>query len=108
MTEGTATLPVPVRRVIAVATQEFEALLIADPAAVKSVLAPNEDQPPNPEALSPGQAKELLQRWHGAVSHQKKRDEVRLSLANLSDLTVLGDRCPSFARFRDHLDAALA
>jgi hypothetical protein len=98
-------LAIPVTSVIAVAIEEFESWLIGDSAAVAQVL-PEATPPPQIESLDRRQAKSLLQQW--SASHQDKRyREIRLSLANLSNLDTLERRCPSFARFTADLSAAL-
>jgi hypothetical protein len=86
-----------VEAVAAVAIQEFEAWLIADPEAVKSVIRKPLSPPKPPERLGRRQAKELLQQW--SDEHASKQDpaDIRRRLARETNLDTLARVCPAFA-----------
>jgi hypothetical protein len=90
---------IPAKAVVAVAIQEFEAWLLADPITLKSVLRQPLALPKNPEKLSLRQAKELLQQW--CEQHAGSRDpaEIRRDIARESDLDTLTRQCTAFASF---------
>ncbi|HEX8706109.1 MAG TPA: DUF4276 family protein [Myxococcaceae bacterium] len=96
---------VPVETVVSVAIQEFEAWLVADPVALKSVLRKPLAPPKAPEKLSRREAKELLQQW--CEEHARSRDaaEIRRDLARQCDLDTLGVQCPAFELFMRKLQA---
>ncbi|HLK99629.1 MAG TPA: DUF4276 family protein [Myxococcaceae bacterium] len=95
----------PVEAVVSVAIQEFEAWLIADPAALKSVLRQTLALPRAPEKLPRREAKELLTSW--CEEHARSRDaaEVRRDLARQCDLDTLSRQCSAFERFLRKLQA---
>ncbi|MFY0527091.1 DUF4276 family protein [Archangium gephyra] len=97
-----------VEAVAAVAIQEFEAWLIADPEAVKSVLRGPHSPPKPPERLGRRQAKELLQQW--CDEHASKQDppELRRQLVQQLDLDTVARACSSFAEFLRRLGPARA
>jgi hypothetical protein len=92
--------------VAAVAIQEFEAWLIADPEAVKSVLRRPLSPPKPPERLGRRQAKELLQQW--SDDHASKQDpaELRRQLVQHLDLDTVARACSSFAELLRRLGPA--
>jgi hypothetical protein len=93
-----------VAAIASVAIQEFEAWLIADGSAVKSVLREPLSPPKPPERLGRRQAKDLLQQW--SDEHASKRDsaEIRRQLARECDLEALARECPAFAAFLHGLE----
>lgn len=97
-----------VEAVASVAIQEFESWLIADEAAVKTVLRKPLSAPKPPERLTRGQAKELLQQW--SEEHASKQDpaEIRRRLSLECDLGTLARVCPAFAEFLRGLEPARA
>jgi hypothetical protein len=84
--------------------QEFEAWLVADPDALKSVLRKPLSPPKPPEKLSRREAKELLQQW--CEEHAASRDpaELRRNLAEQCDLDTLAQKCTAFASFLRRLE----
>ncbi|MDY7226499.1 DUF4276 family protein [Hyalangium rubrum] len=96
---------IPVEAVVSVAIQEFEAWLVADTAALQSVLRQPLAPPKPPEKLSRRQAKELLQQW--CEQHARSRDaaEIRRDIARQCDLDTLRQQCTAFARFLHKLQA---
>lgn len=98
----------PLEAVSAVAVQEFEAWLLADPEALKNILHASLTPPKPPERLTRQQAKELLQEW--CESHGRRRDpaEIRRQLVEACDLETLSHTCPAFARFLQDLGTARA
>jgi len=97
-----------VEAVAAVAIQEFEAWLIADPEAVKSVLRGPHSPPKPPERLGRRQAKELLQQW--CAEHASKQDpaELRRQLVQELNLDTVARACSSFTGFLRRLGPARA
>ncbi|MFP4599349.1 MAG: DUF4276 family protein [Persicimonas sp.] len=96
------------QRVIAVAVQEFEAWLISDISAVRAALRIDADEPSSPEKMAPREAKQQLTDW---ITHSERADEdplrLRSDIAMSCDLEQLANRCDSFRRFLDDLEAAL-
>lgn len=94
---------VPVETVVAVAIQEFEAWLVADPDALKAVLRQPLSPPRPPEKLSRREAKEILKRW--CEQHARSRDEaeIRRDIARQCDLDTLKQKCTAFASFLSKL-----
>lgn len=97
-----------VKRVIAVAVQEFEAWLIADIAAVQSVLRISIDEAASPEKMDPREAKQLLAEWI-AQSPRAHEDPlvIRSDIAKNCELGQVASRCSSFQRLLDGLEEAL-
>jgi hypothetical protein len=95
-----------VEAVAAVAIQEFEAWLLADGEAVKSVFRKPLSPPKPPERLGRRQAKELLQQW--SDEHASKQDpaELRRQLVERCDLDTVAHVCPAFAEFLRRLGPA--
>lgn len=85
--------------VAGLAVLEFESWLIADIAAVNSVLGSTQNQTPAPETLRPGQAKELLTRWIAESPLAQDTPTVRAQLASSLDFDRVGRVCPAFATF---------
>jgi len=94
--------------IAAVAIQEFEAWLIADPDAVKAVLRKPLSPPKPPERLGRRQAKELLQQWSEEHASKQAPEELRRQLAERCDLDTLARVCPAFAGFLHKLGSARA
>lgn len=92
--------------VVAVAIQEFEAWLIADPEAVKSVLRKPLSPPRPPERLGRRQAKELLQQWSDEHASKREPAELRRQLVRECDLDTLARVCPAFAELLRRLGPA--
>ncbi|MFL5351667.1 DUF4276 family protein, partial [Archangium sp.] len=86
-----------VEAVAAVAIQEFEAWLIADPEAVKSVLRKSLSPPKPPERLGRRQAKELLQQWSDEHASKQEPADIRRRLVQETNLDTLARVCPAFA-----------
>lgn len=95
---------IPVTTVIAVAIQEFEAWLIADPSALKSVLRKPLSPPKPPEKLSRREAKELLQQWCEEHASSREPAELRRNLAEQCDLDTVAQKCTAFASFLRRLE----
>jgi hypothetical protein len=87
-----------VEAVGAVAIQEFEAWLLADTAAVKSVLRKPLSPPKPPERLGRRQAKELLQQWSNEHASKQDPAELRRQLAEQCDLDTVARVCPPPSR----------
>lgn len=83
---------VTVPAIVAVATQEFEAWLIADHATLSQVVGMKVEPVSEPERLQPGEAKAGLARC-GAVP------QLRREIAERCDLRIVSHRCRAFARF---------
>jgi hypothetical protein len=99
---------VPVRAVVAVAIQEFEAWLIADGEALevlfrKPLMLPGK----SPERLGRRKAKELLQQWSDEHASRQPPDELRRELARTCNLGTLAHRCPAFSKFLRKLGVLL-
>jgi hypothetical protein len=94
-----------VEAVVGVAIQEFEAWLIADPDAIKSVLRQPLAPPRPPERLARRQAKEILEQW--CEQHARSRDAatLRRDLARQCDLDLVARQCTAFAVFLRKLQA---
>jgi hypothetical protein len=86
-----------VQAVAAVAIQEFEAWLLADVEALKSVFRKPLSPPKPPERLGRRQAKELLQQWSAEHASSKDPTELRRQLAEQCDLDTVARVCPAFA-----------
>lgn len=95
----------PVEAVVSVAIQEFEAWLVADPSALRSVLRQSLKPPKSPEKLSRRQAKELLQQWCEQHARSSDAAEIRRDLARECDLATLAQQCAAFAQFLRKLQA---
>ncbi len=88
-----------VEAVASVAIQEFEAWLIADGEAVKSVLRKPLSPPKPPERLGRREAKELLQQWSEEHASKQEPAELRRQLAEQCALDEVARVCPAFAEF---------
>lgn len=95
---------IPVTTVIAVAIQEFETWLIADPSALKSVLRKPLSPPKPPEKLSRREAKELLQQWCDEHAGSRDAAVLRRNLAEQCDLDTVSQKCTAFASFLRKLE----
>ncbi|MBM7112396.1 DUF4276 family protein [Archangium primigenium] len=95
----------PVAALVSVAVQEFEAWLIADPQALKTVLRAPVSLPKPPEQLGRRQAKQLLQEWSEQHASKHEPAEIRRQLAETCDLETLRQQCPAFAGFLQRLQA---
>jgi len=93
----------PVPHVIAVAIEEFEAWLLADPKAVKTVMGASLQLPGLPEKLEPRQAKELLMDGCSKRGDREHARSLRCNLARTCDLDVVAGRCSAFDSFLDEL-----
>jgi hypothetical protein len=91
---------------VAVAIQEFEAWLIADPKALEIVIRKPLAPPKPPERLGRQEAKKLLQQWCEEIASKKKPDEVRRELVEACDLDTLARTCSAFAGFLQRLKGA--
>jgi hypothetical protein len=90
--------------IIAVAVQEFEAWLLADPAALASALGTSVQPIVSPEALAPRAAKQQLMTLLAARGTEGRL--LRHELARTLQLVQLRNRCPSFNDFLRDLRAA--
>lgn len=97
-----------VKAVAAVAIQEFEAWLIADGEAVKSVLRKPLVPPKPPERLGRTQAKALLQQWSEEHASKQAPAELRRQLVLQCNLDTLSRVCPAFAAFLQGLRETLS
>jgi hypothetical protein len=99
-----STLKPRLKRVVAVAVQEFESWLIGDIAAVNTVLRLELDEPAAPEAMNPRGAKRLLADWI-AQSERSQEDTLvlRSDIAKNCSLEQVASRSPSFEQFLDEL-----
>ena len=89
-------------------SRSSKAGLIADQAALKSVLGPGHESPGNVEALDCREAKEKLREWTENLERSNRKSfEIRRELAAAADLDTLTKRCPSFQAFRKELRAML-
>jgi hypothetical protein len=104
-TEGLITPPL---RVVAVAREEFEAWLITDVLALRSVLELDLDQAEDPEQMRSGAAKNLLRDWIGKSSVALDSRDVRTALAGQLRLEFLLRQNRSFQEFVEDLRAACA
>jgi hypothetical protein len=95
-----------VQAVAAVAIQEFEAWLLADVEALKSVFRKPLSPPKPPERLGRRQAKELLQQWSAEHASSKDPTELRRQLAEQCDLDTVAHVCPAFAELLRRLGLA--
>jgi hypothetical protein len=95
-----------VEAVASVAIQEFEAWLIADSEAVKSVLRKPLSPPKPPERLGRREAKELLQQWSEQHASKQEPAELRRQLAEQCALDTVARVCPAFAEFLRRLGPA--
>ncbi|MEM9138170.1 MAG: DUF4276 family protein [Cyanobacteria bacterium P01_F01_bin.42] len=89
---------------VGVAVKEFEAWLIADPAALKTVLEASQNSPSKPEDLEPGKAKQLLSSWSGNSPNRDPLD-LRKELVSIMDLDKVSAQCSSFKEFRAELSS---
>jgi hypothetical protein len=95
-----------VEAVASVAIQEFEAWLIADGEAVKSVLRKPLSPPKPPERLGRREAKEVLQQWSEEHASKQEPAELRRQLAERCALDTVARVCPAFAGFLHRLGSA--
>jgi len=95
-----------VEAVASVSIQEFEAWLIADGEAVKSVLRKPLSPPKPPERLGRREAKELLQQWSEEHASKQEPAELRRQLAERCALDTVARVCPAFAEFLHRLRPA--
>ncbi len=96
----------PVPKVVAVAVEEFEAWLVADPQAVATTLEgmPAGAHPVSPEGLARGEAKGLLARWIGGSPRRGVgAPALRREIAERAHLGTLARLCPAFEQFRQDL-----
>ncbi len=91
----------PVRRVIGLAVQEFEAWLISDEKAVSQAIGSPFPTQKAPERMKPREAKALLFDWIGRTGADDRT--ARLTIAAAADLGAIGSRCPAFRDFRSKL-----
>ncbi len=92
----------------AVAIKEFESWLIADQAALDTILRPGHPSPAAPEDLGLRVAKQQVNSWCQAVANDRRPLlAVRRELAAALDLETVRKKCPSFDAFCKEL-AALA
>ncbi|HZI13531.1 MAG TPA: DUF4276 family protein [Myxococcus sp.] len=94
---------IPVETVIGVAIEEFEAWLIADPEALKSVFRQPVRLDRSPEKLRRREAKEQLQQWSEQHASSKDAAELRRKLAEQCDLDTVAQQCSAFADFLNRL-----
>lgn len=92
--------------VIGVAKQEFEAWLIADHLAVRTIFGRDPGKPPAVEDMTRAEAKQLLAIWTDKLASNSKPREVRVDLARRASLDSLRT-LKAFARFLDELRTAL-
>jgi len=78
--------------IVAVATEEFEAWLIADHEALSQVVGMKVKPVSEPERLQPGVAKAVLAQCDPAP-------QARREIAKRCDLAIVSRRCRAFARF---------
>lgn len=97
--------PSPSAIVVAVARQEFESWLIADPRTVTELSGRPFDQPSAPESMKPGHAKETLQRHLLEAGKGAEIGQVRTGIARHLDLDRLRKTCASFDSFLSDLRA---
>ncbi|MFP2910092.1 DUF4276 family protein [Pyxidicoccus sp. 3LFB2] len=90
---------VPVKTVVAVAIQEFEAWLIADPNALKSVFHQPLRMNKPPERLGRREAKDQLNQWSEQHARSKEPAELRRQLAEQCDLDIVAQQCSAFSEF---------
>ncbi len=95
------------RIVIAVAKQEFEAWLIADANAIQEALGSRFQQPPNPESMKRGVAKETLQAAIATSPQAQNPFGVRVDIARRTRLEVVRKACASFDTFMKDLKVGL-
>jgi uncharacterized protein DUF4276 len=96
-----ATVGALVETVIGVATQEFEAWLIADDVAVSRAMGATFPTQKNPEEMKPREAKNVLADAIGRAGSDPR--VVRRTIARTCGLDVVSSRCPSFRRLREDL-----
>ncbi len=104
-TLGKAIQDLPVPALVSAAVQEFEAWLIADAQALKTVLRTPLSVPKPPERLAKREAKRLLQEWSERHASKHEPAEIRRQLAETCDLETLRQQCPAFAGFLQRLGA---
>ena len=91
----------PLRRVIGLAVQEFEAWLISDEKAVAGAIGAPFPTQKAPENMKPREAKTLLLDWIGRAGADERK--ARLTIAATADLGAIASRCPAFQDFRSKL-----
>lgn len=89
---------------VGVAVKEFESWLIADAKAIGQVIDNVHHDCQAPETLACGEAKQTLQKWSKDMTHPSRHLlDIRRELANVMNLDVVANVCPSFKAFRQAL-----
>ena len=91
---------------VGVVVKEFESWLIADQAALTTVLGSGHESPASVEALDCRVAKDKLRGWSESQA-RPGRDAmaIRRELAEAVNLDTLAARCPSYVEFRREIEA---
>jgi hypothetical protein len=103
---SSATQGLRLKRVIAVAVQEFEAWLIADEQCCGQIAGTTFDRTSDPEAMPREGAKRTLDTWRSRARQPLEPIEFRIACARCCSIDEIARRCPSFDRFlKDARDA---